>query len=83
MLEAGLPLGRRIPAVIGSVLAVTMTMMDISLVNIALPAISRSVGATAGHTIWVVTAFQLGTIVALLPGAALVQRFGARRVLAF
>ena len=61
-------------------MAVTMTVLDTSLSNIALPAIGRDLGASPAATVWVVNAYQLSVAVSLLPMAALGDRVGYRAI---
>ncbi|WP_152971179.1 MFS transporter, partial [Rhizobium ecuadorense] len=48
--------------------------------NVALPSIAVSLHAEAGNTVWVVSAYQLAVLVAILPCGALGEIYGARRV---
>ncbi|RJP66688.1 MAG: MFS transporter [Comamonadaceae bacterium] len=57
-----------------------MAVMDGSIVNLALPGIARELDASASQAIWVVNAYQLASLVMLLPLAALGDRLGYRRV---
>ena len=76
----GLPPGARRVAMTTMAMAVTMTVLDTSLSNIALPAIGRDLGVTPAATVWVVNAYQLSVAVSLLPLAALGDRVGYRRI---
>ena len=55
-------------------------MLDSSIVNLALPDITRDLGASASESVWVVNAYQLATLTLLLPCAHLGERVGYRRV---
>ncbi|PKO67366.1 MAG: MFS transporter [Betaproteobacteria bacterium HGW-Betaproteobacteria-16] len=57
-----------------------MAVMDGSIVNLALPGIARELNAGASQAIWVVNAYQIASLVMLLPLAALGDRLGYRRV---
>ena len=57
-----------------------MAVMDGSIVNLALPGIARELNAPASQAIWVVNAYQIASLVMLLPLAALGDRLGYRRV---
>ncbi len=61
-------------------IAVTMAVLDSSVANIALPAISRQLGVSPADSVWVINAYQLCIVVLLLPLAALGERIGYRRV---
>src|SRR6266404_4749136 len=76
----GLPVPRRYWAIAAIVLAIAMSVLDSTIVNIALPSIARDFGATSAASIWVVNAYQLAILVVLLPLAALGEVVGYRRV---
>jgi len=76
----GLPPAARRVAMSTMAMAVTMTVLDTSLSNIALPAIGRDLGASPAATVWVVNAYQLSVAMSLLPLAALGDRLGYRRI---
>ena len=69
--------GRALAAVL---MAVSLVTLDASMTNTALPAIGAGLQATPARSIWVVNAYQLAVVAALLPFAALADRLGARRV---
>jgi len=76
----GLPQPQRGRAVLVIVLGIAMAVMDGSIVNLALPGIARELNAPASQAIWVVNAYQIASLVMLLPLAALGDRLGYRRV---
>ena len=78
--QDGLPSPQRGKAVLVIVLGIAMSVMDGSIVNLALPGIARELDATAAQAIWVVNAYQIASLVMLLPLAALGDRLGYRRV---
>jgi DHA2 family multidrug resistance protein-like MFS transporter len=61
-------------------LGIAMSVLDGTIVNLALPDLARELHASAAHTIWVVNAYQIATLVMLLPLASLGDRIGFRRV---
>ncbi len=65
-----------------SILASAMAFIDGTVVNVALPAIQRDLGASAGDAQWVVEAYTLMLAALLLVGGALGDRYGRRRVVA-
>lgn len=67
-------------AIAGVLGAMTMDVLDAAIANIALPTISRSLAVTPAMTVRIVTAYQLGLVVTLLPAAALGEDIGFRRV---
>ena len=50
---------RRYWAVIAVALALTMSVLDGTIVNVALPTLSREFGTSPSSTIWIVNAYQL------------------------
>lgn len=76
----GLPVPRRHWAVLAMSLALTMAVLDGSMVNVALPEIARDLNATPARSIWVINAYQLSVTIALLPLAALGEIIGYRRI---
>ena len=76
----GLPQPARRRAMLVIILGLTMAVLDGSIVNLALPGIARELNASAAHSIWVVNAYQIATLVMLLPLASLGERLGYRRV---
>jgi EmrB/QacA subfamily drug resistance transporter len=63
-----------------TVLGSSMEFIDGTVVNVALPAIQRGLGATGAQAQWVVEAYALFLSALLLVGGALGDRFGLRRV---
>lgn len=59
---------------------IAAAVLDGSIVNLALPGIALELKASAAHSIWVLNAYQMATLVMLLPLAALGERLGYRRV---
>ena len=76
----GLPTGQRAQAMLVILLGLAVVVLDSSLLNLALPTIAREFGARASQTIWVVNAYQIASLVMLLPLAAVGERIGYRRV---
>lgn len=62
------------------IVGLTASVLQAGIVNLALPDIARELEASAASAIWVINAFQLGTLVMLLPLAAFGDRAGYRRV---
>jgi DHA2 family multidrug resistance protein-like MFS transporter len=81
MPEAGTSLGLRQRAAVGCVLAaIVLVVLDAAIANVALPTIAQSLHVTPAGSIWVVTAYQMALVMALLPCAALGESLGYRRV---
>jgi DHA2 family multidrug resistance protein-like MFS transporter len=76
----GLPLPQRRHAMLVIILGITVAVLDGTIVNLALPGIARELQADAAHAIWVVNAYQIATLVMLLPLASLGDLVGYRRV---
>lgn len=76
----GLPMPRRVWAIVTLALGLAMAVLTGSLANLALPTISREFGVSASEAIWVSNAYQLAVTMTLLPLASLGEKFGYRRV---
>ncbi|MBV8147408.1 MAG: MFS transporter, partial [Gammaproteobacteria bacterium] len=76
----GLPVPRRYWAIAAIALAITMSVLDSTIVNVALPTIARDLKVTAAASIWVINAYQLAILLVLLPFASLGEIVGYRRV---
>jgi DHA2 family multidrug resistance protein-like MFS transporter len=76
----GLPTPRRYWSIAATWLALTMAVLDSAIANVALPTIARDLQAHPAESIWIVNAYQLATVVALLPLAALGEMISYRRV---
>ncbi|MES2532690.1 MAG: MFS transporter [Pseudomonadota bacterium] len=78
--QDGLPQPQRLRAMLVILLGISVAVLDGTIVNLALPGIARELNASAAHSIWVVNAYQIATLVMLLPLASLGDRIGFRRV---
>ena len=76
----GLPSNKRLPAVIAISLGIGMATLDTAIINTALPTLAEGIGTDSASVIWVVNAYQLATIAAVLPFASLSDVLGHRRV---
>jgi DHA2 family multidrug resistance protein-like MFS transporter len=76
----GLPAPARYWAMAAILLGIALSVLDSTIVNLALPDITRDLGASASESVWVVNAYQLATLTLLLPCAHLGERIGYRRV---
>jgi DHA2 family multidrug resistance protein-like MFS transporter len=76
----GLPVPRRYWSIAAIALAITMSVLDSTIVNVALPTIARDFKATAAASIWIINAYQLAILLVLLPLASLGEIVGYRRV---
>ena len=76
----GLPVPRRYLALAGVWLALIVSILDSSIANVALPTIARDLGASPADSIAVVSGFQLGVVISLLPMSAIGEIITYRRV---
>src|ERR1043165_5915082 len=63
-----------------TILASTMAFIDSTGVNIAIPVLQRSLGATVTDARWIVDAYLMFLSALLLGGGALGDQLGRRRV---
>ena len=78
--QDGLPVPQRYGAMAVILLGIAISVLDGTIVNLALPGIVRDLSAEAADAVWVVTAYQVATLVMLLPFATLGDLIGHRRV---
>src|SRR3984885_11552847 len=76
----GLPIPRRYWAIVATILAITMSVLDSSIANVALPSIASDFHASKAASVWVINAYQIAILAALLPLASLGEIVGYRRV---
>jgi MFS transporter, DHA2 family, multidrug resistance protein len=76
----GLPVPRRYWAIAATILAITLSVLDSSIANIALPSIARDLHASKADSIWVINAYQITVLAAILPLASLGEIVGYRRI---
>lgn len=76
----GLPVPRRYWAIAAILIAIAMSVLDSTVVNVALPTITRDFQTTKAASIWIVNAYQIAILVALLPLASLGEIVGYRNV---
>lgn len=62
-------------------LALLVVTTQVSMLNVALPALVRDLGATETELLWIVNAYTVAFAGILLSGAALADRFGRRGVM--
>ena len=78
--DDGLPTAQRRPAVLVIILGIAISVLDGTIMNLALPGIARDLQATAAQSVWVVNAYQIAVLALLLPLANLGDVLGYRRV---
>lgn len=81
-LPDGLEAPRRHWAAATLLLALTVTVLDSSMANVALPAIAGALRIDPANVVWVVIAYNLVVVVSLLPLSAVAERVGFRRMFA-
>lgn len=65
-----------------AILGSTLAFVDSTIVNVVLPVLQRDLGATVDQLQWVIEAYALLLASLVLPGGALGDRLGRRRVFA-
>lgn len=73
---------RQAAAVFAVLSAMALVVLDAGIANLALPVLGEAFGVAPAQAILVVTAYQAGLVMALLPAGALGERYGYRRVFA-
>ena len=76
----GLPMPKRIWAVISVGFALCMSVLDINIVNIVLPTLSHDFGTSPAVTTWIINGYQLAIVISLLSFSALGEIIGYRKV---
>jgi len=76
----GLYGGARSRAMLAVALSVLLSVMDYAIANVALPTIAHDIHATTSASIWVINAYQLVSMISLLPLAAIGDRIGYARM---
>ena len=65
---------------VATIVASAMTFIDMTVVNVALPALQKELGATITDVQWVVEAYALFLGALILVGGSLGDQFGRRRI---
>lgn len=76
----GLPTPQRHGAILTIILGLAMAVLDGAIANVALPTIATDLNASPAASIWIVNAYQIAIVIALLPLSFLGDMFGYRRV---
>ncbi len=79
----GLPMPRRVFAVATVSLGVVLAVLDVTIMNIALPTMSDTMHLTEADTIWIVNGYQLAIIMCLLAMSTIGEIFSYRKVYMF
>ncbi|OAT33078.1 major facilitator superfamily permease [Buttiauxella ferragutiae ATCC 51602] len=81
--DEGLPGRERGLAMVAVMTMAAMVVFDGSMINIALPQIARSLGASVSATVWVANGYLLSAAMTLAIFAALSSRLGFRAIFTF
>ena len=79
-LPDGLPTPRRYWAAATVLTGISMSVLDTTIANVALPTIATDLNALPSQAVWVVNAYNLAVVVLLLPLSALAERIGFKRM---
>ena len=70
---------RKYVAIISIILLLVMTVLDVSLMNVALPVISNEFEVSESATVWLITIYQLIIVMLLLPLASIGDQYSYKR----
>ena len=70
---------RRHIAIISIIILLVMTVLDVSLINVALPVIGSQFDVSESQTVWLVTIYQLIIVMLLLPLASIGDQYSYKR----
>ncbi|WP_241083541.1 MFS transporter, partial [Achromobacter xylosoxidans] len=79
----GLPAPRRYWAAATVMTGISLSVLDTTIANVALPTIAADLNASPAQAVWVVNAYNLAVVMMLLPLSALAERIGFRRMFTF
>lgn len=69
----------RYVAVVAVLIALIMTVLDVTVVNVALPVLAEKFNVSDSHTVWIVTVYQLVITMLLLPVSSLGDIYSYKR----
>ena len=73
----GIPMPRRLGAILAVAFGVSLSVLDGSIANVALPTIGRELGISPADSIWIVNAYQLAIMISILSLSALGDTWSA------
>lgn len=76
----GLPASGRVRAMVAVAMSILLSVLDYTIANIATPVIANDIHTSDASAIWIINAYQLANLVALLPVATLGEKFGHARM---
>lgn len=71
---------RRLWAILAVAFGVGLSVLDSTIVNVAMPTIAGELGVSESSSIWVVNGYQLATVMTMLSFSALANQVGVRRI---
>lgn len=76
----GVPMPRRLWAIVAVAFGVSLSVIDSVIANVALPTISEEMGISSADSVWIINAYQLAVVTMLLVFSNLGDIVGYRRV---
>ena len=77
---SGLPLSRRVPAIVAMSFGTALVVMDNNIAAVALPSIARSLRISNAACVMIITVYQMVLLMAVLPFSALGDWVGLKRI---
>lgn len=74
---------RRLWAILAVAFGVGLSVLDATIVNVALPTLAQEFQVSESESIWVVTAYQIATVMTMLSFSAIANQVGCRRIYCF
>lgn len=71
---------RKYVAIIAVIIVLIMTVLDVSLINVALPVIAEDFGISESVSVWLVTIYQLVIVMLLLPFSSIGDQYSYKRM---
>ena len=71
---------RKYIAIIAVIIVLIMTVLDVSLMNVALPVISEDFGVSESASVWLVTIYQLIIVMLLLPFSSVGDQYSYKKM---
>ena len=78
--QEGLPEPRRKWAALTILVGISLSVLDASMANVALPSIARELGSSASSVVWIVNAYGLTLVMTLLPFSSIGERVGFKKL---
>lgn len=67
-------------AILAVIIVLIMTVLDVSLMNVALPVIAEDFGISESLSVWLVTIYQLVIVMLLLPFSSIGDQYGYKKI---